>query len=215
MITVGAVLAVAALLWSPASIVPAPAATEAATSPGRDIFEAHCAMCHGADAAGMMGMHPSLRGAVERLTRAGVEVTVRNGRDTNPPMPAFDDRLTDRQIDDVIAYIASLPTGPRNFGPSMPMMRAGDVDDQTTRGRGMMDGGMMGGFAVLWIILIVALIALAVAAVAWLVRNMGGSGRAGDPRGDSPHARAELDRRYAAGELSRDEYLQRREDLNL
>jgi mono/diheme cytochrome c family protein len=84
---------------------------------GREVFESYCAMCHGADATGMMGMHPSLRGAVERLTREGVEVTIRKGRRTTPPMPAFEGRLSDEQITDVVAYIASLPPGPRNFGP--------------------------------------------------------------------------------------------------
>lgn len=33
---------------------------------GERVFRAECAMCHGSDARGMMGMHPSLRGAVER-----------------------------------------------------------------------------------------------------------------------------------------------------
>ncbi len=199
------------------------AATSAATPPaaaggdvqaGREVFEANCAMCHGADAAGMMGMHPSLRGAVERLTREGVEVTIRNGRDTRPPMPAFGARLTDAQIDDVVDYIASLPEGPRNFGPGDEMMRDGDMMDRMMGGRDMMDGGMMGGFMVLWAVFILALIALAVAGIVWLVRNMGGSSRgSGDAKvGQSP-ARGELDRRYAAGELSRDEYLERRRDL--
>jgi hypothetical protein len=45
-------------------------------------------MCHGSDAARMTGTHPSLRGAVERLSSEGVEVTIRKGRTTMPPMPA-------------------------------------------------------------------------------------------------------------------------------
>jgi putative membrane protein len=80
-------------------------------------------------------------------------------------------------------------------------------------GSDMMDGGMMGGFTVLWTILVLALIALAVTGVVWLVRNMGGSSRNGSIGADQPPARAELDRRYAAGELSRDEYLERRRDI--
>jgi putative membrane protein len=78
----------------------------------------------------------------------------------------------------------------------------------------MMDGGMMGGwFMVLWTLLILAVIALAVAAVVWLVRNMGGSRRDRGVGGGRSAARDELDRRFAAGELSRDEYLERRRDL--
>lgn len=80
----------------------------------------------------------------------------------------------------------------------------------------MMDGGMMGGwFMVLWTLLILAVIALAVAGVVWLVRNMDrsrGDGRGG--AGVRSAAREELDRRFAAGELSRDEYLERRRDLD-
>ena len=159
---------------------------------GERVFQANCAMCHGADAAGMMGMHPSLRGAIDRLSREGVEVTIRNGRRTEAPMPAFEDRLTAEEIDDVVAYIASLPDGPRNFGP-------GD-DGGMMGGDGMMmDGGMDAGD--------VALVALGVLAVAGLVAAavVLARGRA------SP--RRQLDRRYAAGELSRDEYLQARQDL--
>jgi len=68
---------------------------------GREVFAANCAMCHGTDAAGMAGMHPSLRGAVQRLTLEGMEVAIRNGRATQPPMPAWEGRLSDRQIEDL------------------------------------------------------------------------------------------------------------------
>jgi mono/diheme cytochrome c family protein len=88
---------------------------------GREMFEQNCAMCHGSDASGMMGMHPSLRGAIERLSREGVEVTIRQGRDVQPPMPAFQGRLSDEDISDVIAYLDTLPVGPRNFGPGAGM----------------------------------------------------------------------------------------------
>ncbi len=98
---------------------------------GREIYVGQCAMCHGSQAEGMGGMHPALQGAVARLTREGVEVTVRNGRDTMPPMPAFADRLSSDEIADVTAYLASLPHGPRNFGPEQ---------DGMMRGPGMMPG---------------------------------------------------------------------------
>jgi putative membrane protein len=78
----------------------------------------------------------------------------------------------------------------------------------------MMDGGMMGGwFMVLWTLLILAVIALAVAGVVWLVRNMDRSRGDGGLGSGRSAARDELDRRFAAGELSRDEYLQHRRDL--
>lgn len=168
---------------------------------GRGLFEANCAMCHGGDASGMMGMHPSLRGAVARLSREGVEVTIRQGRATTPPMPAFGDRLDEEQIADLVAYIASLPEGPRNFGPGQPMM-----------GRGMMDRvegtGVPARHPVLDVlqgVLLAVLIVLASMALWWFA--VGSRRRAGG-------ARSELDRRYAAGELSRQEYLQRKADLD-
>ncbi|MBW3561909.1 MAG: c-type cytochrome [Actinobacteria bacterium] len=174
-------------------MAPASATQDAGVDAGRQIFESNCAMCHGSDASGMMGMHPSLRGAVERLTREGVEVTVRNGRDTNPPMPPFEGHLTDREIEQVIAYIDSLPPGPRNFGPD-------------TDGGGMMDG-MMGGW--MWILPALVLIVIALAVLAIVRRSNDGRTTNTDDR--SP--REVLDQRYAAGEIDRDEYLQRRDDL--
>ncbi len=197
LILLGAALAVA-------TASPAVAGSSGNEDAGRRVFEANCAMCHGADASGMMGMHPSLRGAVDRLTREGVEVTIRNGRDTRPPMPAFEGRLSDGDIADVTAYLESLPSGRRNFGPGDDAgggMMGGDG--------GMMDGGMMmgGGVVMLMMVLVaLAFLALVVAAIVWLVRQS-------TDTGGSSTARQELDRRYAAGEVDRDEYLQRRRDL--
>ncbi len=76
-----------------------------------------------------------------------------------------------------------------------------------------MMNGMMGGMMLLWVLFLLALIALTVTAAMWLVRNMRRppSGRDGVPQGSA--ARGELDRRYASGELSREDYLQRRSDL--
>lgn len=150
-------------------------------------------MCHGSDVTGMMGMHPSLRGAVQRLTLEGVEVTIRNGWATQPPMPAWEGRLTNEQIGDIIAYLASLPVGPRNFGPD----------------EGMMDGdGMMGGVpaAAVWTGVALAAIAVAVLLAVLVPRLL-------RPAARRPTPRETLDRRYAAGELPREEYLRLRDDL--
>lgn len=118
---------------------------------GEAVFRRNCAMCHGADATGMMGMHPALRGAAERLSREGVEVTVRNGRSTNPPMPAFGERLSDDEINDVVAYVASLPDGPRNFGPGSGSGMGGGMMDR------MMDD------ATVWMPIVVLALATALA----------------------------------------------------
>jgi putative membrane protein len=83
----------------------------------------------------------------------------------------------------------------------------------TGMGGGMMDRGMMGGFMWFWAIFMVVVLALLVAGAIWLARTLTRPSSApGGPAGPSP-ARAELDLRYARGDLTREEYLQRRADL--
>lgn len=57
----------------------------------------------------------------------------------------------------------------------------------------------------LMVLVVLALLVLAITVTAWLVRQGTGASIS------SP--REELDRRYASGELDRDDYLQRRRDL--
>ncbi len=79
----------------------------------------------------------------------------------------------------------------------------------TGMGGNMMGGGFMWFWAVFWVVVL----ALLVVGAIWLARTLtasGGGGRAGDPAAD---ARRELDLRYARGDLTREEYLQRRADL--
>ena len=186
---------------------------------GLEVYAVTCAMCHGDDATGMMGMHPALRGALDRLSAEGVEVAIRNGRQTTPPMPAFGDELSDDQIADVIAYLETLPDGPRNFGPEMTdrdgMMRDGgmmDDDGGMMRNGGMTDRMMGGGWGWVWMLIAVLLIGVVIAA-AVVISQRGKQVRRSDQRGDED-AHTILDRRYAAGELSREEYRQAREDLD-
>ena len=68
-----------------------------------------------------------------------------------------------------------------------------------------MMSGWMSGWMVLWGVLALALLVLAVVATIWLVKHLNGSS-------GSEHQRL-LERRYAAGEIDRDEFLQRRDDL--
>ena len=152
----------------------------------------------------MMGMHPSLRGAVERLSLEGVAVTIRNGRDTNPPMPAFEGRLGDQEIEDVIAYLDTLPEGPRNFGPEGEGMMGGSMD-------GMMGGGMGSWF--LWSVLFLLVLAAVAIASVFLIRGAWRKGQAGGTSGD--RALAILQERYARGEIDRDEFNEKREHLRL
>lgn len=166
---------------------------------GRDVFEADCAMCHGQDASGMMGMHPSLRGAVERLSFEGVEVTIRNGRDTSPPMPAFEGRLNDQEIADVIAYLDTLPVGPRNFGPDNDGMMGGGMD-------GMMGGGGMWSWFAWSVVFLIALAAIVIASI-FVARRLD---RSRPPAG----ALDILKERYARGEIDRNEFEERRRMLS-
>jgi putative membrane protein len=81
----------------------------------------------------------------------------------------------------------------------------------TSMGGNMMDGGMMGGFMWFWAIFMVVVLALLVAGAIWLARTLT---RPASPTGGPSPARTELDLRYARGDLTREEYLQRRADLD-
>lgn len=86
----------------------------------------------------------------------------------------------------------------------------------------MMDGGMMGGggawMMAFWIVLTLVFVTLAVVGGVWLSRALS---RRDAPREVAVAARppgldsaqAELRHRYAAGEISREEYLQGKIDL--
>ena len=75
----------------------------------------------------------------------------------------------------------------------------------------MHDWGMGGGMflgPVLGILLLALLIAAVFAIVRWLVPGGGGSGQ------QARTARNILDERYARGEIDREEYLRRRQDID-
>ena len=69
-------------------------------------------------------------------------------------------------------------------------------------------GGMMMVMAVVWGLLGLMLLALVVAALIWLVRALRQQGSVG------ADAAAELDGRYARGDLPREDYLQAKADLS-
>lgn len=74
-------------------------------------------------------------------------------------------------------------------------------------------GGWMGAFALLWFIFVIVLIGLAVAALIWLVRQLRSGGSSHGSNTVWERALEELDVRYARGEVSREDYQQRRSDL--
>ena len=175
---------------------------------GRQVFANNCAACHGASAEGR-GDAPSLIGVYDHHTVAEVETVIRQGRGR---MPAFDTSLSDAQIDDVMAFLAVAPdddeAAPRH-GPHMDRW----WDD-------MMWNGAGAGFMVIWMVFGLLLIVLLVVGIVWLVRQVSSNGgRPTDQQGPpstgsgSGTAREDLDRRYARGEISREEYRAIRDDL--
>ena len=185
---------------------------------GEQVYAANCAMCHGPDATGMADV-PSLHGVVARLGVDGVEATVRDGRQTNPPMPAFGDRLEDADVDDVIAYLAELDEAPADGAP--PDAEPPDAEPrprephpgmwERMRGGPTMDGWWWAP-AGLWA-LVIGLLVLAAVVVLVVVLVRAASSRPSPPpphRDETP--REILDARYARGEIDRDAYLQARRD---
>jgi mono/diheme cytochrome c family protein len=100
-IKAAAVILMAALLSGPAF----------AQAPGADTYKAKCAMCHGTDglAATPMGKNMKILSfkdpAMLKATDAKFFASTKNGLNK---MPAYNGKLTDPQIKDVIAFIRTL-----------------------------------------------------------------------------------------------------------
>jgi len=80
--------------------------------------------------------------------------------------------------------------------------------------------GFGGAFMVVWMIFGLLLMVLVVVGIVWLVRQLSSNGdrsvaQQGPPSSGpgAGSAREELDRRYARGEISREEYRTMRDDL--
>ena len=102
----GAVLtmmAAALALWS------MPAAADAAAT-----YKAKCAMCHGADGKGetpvgkKMGVHDFASPEVQKTTDAELITVTTKGKNK---MPAYEKKLSDAEIKDLITYIRQLAKG--------------------------------------------------------------------------------------------------------
>src|SRR5579862_2477466 len=78
---------------------------------GADTFKAQCQVCHGADGLGntpvgkAMGARPYNAPDVRKLSDADLTATIKNGKNK---MPAFNGKLTDAQIKDLLKYIHTL-----------------------------------------------------------------------------------------------------------
>jgi mono/diheme cytochrome c family protein len=81
--------------------------TEETSAVGREIFVANCGTCHTLSDAGTSGaIGPQLDGL--DLSSEAVEEQVRNG---GGAMPAFEDTLSDEEIQEVAAYVAASSGG--------------------------------------------------------------------------------------------------------
>jgi putative membrane protein len=83
-----------------------------------------------------------------------------------------------------------------------------------------MMGGAMGAWMIGWGLLSLVVLALAVAGGIWAVRTLAGRKTGRQPSSailppDVAEARAVLRRRYAAGEITREDYLQAKVELEM
>lgn len=73
---------------------------------GREVFNRLCTACH---PGGQQGLGPSLVGVTDRKTTQGIVNQIRDGGSIMPAFPAA--QITDRQIEDVIAFLKTLGGG--------------------------------------------------------------------------------------------------------
>jgi mono/diheme cytochrome c family protein len=82
-----------------------------AADSGADVFKAKCAACHGASGAGDTGMGKSLKlkdlGSADVQAKSDADLTeiISKGK---KPMPGYEGKLTNDQIQDVVKYIRTL-----------------------------------------------------------------------------------------------------------
>jgi len=87
---------------------------------GARLFEAHCAQCHGPEAQGhpdwqnrdIIAAAPPLNGTGNdwKRSRAQLVAVIKNGatRQGTPVMPAWNGRLSEQEIDDIISWFQAL-----------------------------------------------------------------------------------------------------------
>lgn len=85
---------------------------------GTKVYEQHCAECHGAEGEGGTGTalaHPVF---LATASDAFIRHTIANGRD-GTPMTAFAERLSEPEINNVVAFLRSRATGWKESTPTL------------------------------------------------------------------------------------------------
>lgn len=85
---------------------------------GKAVYAKHCAECHGSQGEGGSGTALSHPVFLATASDAFIRHTIANGRDETP-MTAFSGRLSDTQINDVVAYLRSRATGWEESTPKL------------------------------------------------------------------------------------------------
>jgi mono/diheme cytochrome c family protein len=119
-------LAATAVALLQAPVPPSPRGPE----PGRTLYQAHCATCHGAGGRGdswrarLLLLRPGdlASPAMASLPDRYLAGIVRHGGSTlgKPGMPSFGFVLSDAEIEAVVQYVRSLPRAPRDLGKRRP-----------------------------------------------------------------------------------------------
>lgn len=97
-------------LLSVAAVLCVLSSVAAAQSHADALFKENCLMCHGADGEGTptgkaLKAVPFRSPAVEKMSDAELSAIIRNGKNN---MPAFGNRLTSTQIENLVSYIREL-----------------------------------------------------------------------------------------------------------
>ena len=95
-----------------------------AVARGQDLFQMHCAGCHGRPRLDLEKVPPDLHGVFDRkLLPSGrsatdelVRSTILTGR--GGIMPSFEGSLSDEDIQDIILYLHTLKASPENAAPA-------------------------------------------------------------------------------------------------
>jgi cytochrome c oxidase subunit 2 len=107
-----------------ASAKPAAAENSAEVAAGKETFQTNCAACHGADAAGGIklgsatsadlrwnSLDKMYHGDQALIRRAILSGKDEDGEDLNPVMPRWQGKLSDAQVNAIIAYLQTLDSG--------------------------------------------------------------------------------------------------------